>query len=122
VANSITLFTVGVICVRSLYSLALNTTTIESWEIERHRLLLRRARACGGYLSCPDGSRIYLKKQEFPYDVGILRNIWHGMAGGPWWWLMPLAPSPPLHGGQKFDVNDFEGKPGCTFPSITPRN
>lgn len=59
-----------------------NTTTIESWEIERHETLLRRARPFGGFLEGPDGIRVRIIKQEFPYDIGFWKNIKQGM--GTW--------------------------------------
>lgn len=95
---------------RSLWSLGANITTIEGWEIERHSALLRRARVLGGYLDGPDGIKVRIIKQEFPYDIGIYQNIKQGMGGGPLSWLLPLAPSPSIHGGLKFDVNEFEGR------------
>jgi palmitoyltransferase len=54
-----------IIFVRSLWSLGSNTTTIESWEIERHEALLRRARVLGGYLDGPDGVKVRIERQEF---------------------------------------------------------
>jgi palmitoyltransferase len=80
-ANSFTLFAVGVLLVRTIWSLAVNTTTIEGWEIDRHRALLRRARILGGYVYGPDGIKVPMKKQEFPYDIGIWRNFKQGMGG-----------------------------------------
>lgn len=56
-------------------------TTIESWEIERHETLVRKARSHGGYLDGPGGARIWIQKQEFPYDIGIWKNIAQGMGG-----------------------------------------
>ena len=79
IANSITLFMLGVLFIRNIWCLAVNTTTIEGWEIERHRTLLRRARHFGGYLEGADGSQVRIKKQEFPYDIGIWANIVQGM-------------------------------------------
>lgn len=81
VVNSLTIFALSILLVRSLWSLGTNTTTIESWEIERHNTLLRRARNHGGYLEAPGGTRIRIKKQEFPYDIGIWENIKAGMGG-----------------------------------------
>lgn len=72
-----------ILLVRSLYSLALNTTTIESWEIERHETLVRRARIMGGQLEGPGGVKIRIRKQEFPFDVGIWTNVKDGMGGDP---------------------------------------
>ena len=81
VVNGLTVFAIFILLVRSLWSLGANTTTIESWEIERHSTLLRRARHFGGYLEAPGGARIRIRKQEFPYDIGIWANIKAGMGG-----------------------------------------
>lgn len=81
VVNSLTVFAIFILLVRSLWSLGSNTTTIESWEIERHSTLLRRARHFGGYLEVPGGAKIRIRKQEFPYDIGIWSNIKAGMGG-----------------------------------------
>lgn len=86
--NSLTLFALFVLLVRSLWAIGANVTTIESWEIERHKTLLRRARYFGGYLDGPDGMKVMIRKQEFPYDIGILSNIKAGMGGS--WNVFPL--------------------------------
>lgn len=77
-----TLFALAVLLIRSVWCLAVNTTTIEGWEIERHAALVRRARYLGGYLDGPDGVRVRIVKQEFPYDIGIWQNIKQGMGTG----------------------------------------
>lgn len=77
--NSITLLSLFILLVRSLWNLGANTTTIEGWEIERHIHLLRRSRSFGGYLDGPDGAKVRIVRQEFPYDIGIFRNIAQGM-------------------------------------------
>jgi palmitoyltransferase len=59
-----------------------NVTTIENWEIDRHETLLRRARASGGFLDGPDGLRVYLKRQEFPFDIGVWSNFKQAMGSG----------------------------------------
>lgn len=81
VVNSVTLCALFLMFVRSLWSLGSNTTTIESWEIERHETLLRRARVLGGYLDGPDGVKVRIERQEFPYDIGIWKNVKQGMGG-----------------------------------------
>ncbi|KAJ5698700.1 hypothetical protein N7462_000705 [Penicillium macrosclerotiorum] len=81
VVNSMTVFALFILLLRSLWSLAFNITTIESWEIERHETLVRRARVLGGYLEGPGGVKIRIRKQEFPYDIGIWSNIRQGMGG-----------------------------------------
>ena len=83
VVNSITLTALSVLLARTLWQLGANTTTIEGWEIERHKKLLRRARVLGGYLDGPDGIKVKIRKQEFPYDIGIWKNIKQGMGGSP---------------------------------------
>lgn len=79
--NSVTLFALSTLFVRSVWSLAINTTTIEGWEIDRHRALVRRARILGGYVHGPGGFKVKIVKQEFPYDVGIWQNCKQGMGG-----------------------------------------
>ena len=81
IVNSLTVFALFILLVRTLWSLGANTTTIESWEIERHATLVRRARVLGGYLDGPGGVRVHIKHQEFPYDIGIWANIKQGMGG-----------------------------------------
>lgn len=79
--NTLIGFALSILLVRSLWSLGSNTTTIESWEIERQNTLLRRARHFGGYLEAPGGLKVRIRKQEFPYDIGIWDNIKAGMGG-----------------------------------------
>lgn len=81
VVNSITVLALFILFVRTLYSMLFNITTIESWEIERHETLVRRARVLGGYLDGPAGQKFRIKKQEFPYDVGIFSNMSQAMGG-----------------------------------------
>ena len=81
VVNSFTVFALFILLVRTLWTLGSNTTTIEGWEIERHKTLLRRARHLGGYLDGPGGVKVRIKRQEFPYDIGIWANIKAGMGG-----------------------------------------
>lgn len=109
VVNSITLFALTILLVRHIWCLGGNVTTIESWEIERHETLVRRARARGGYLEGPDGVRVRIRKQEFPYDIGILPNIRQGMGGSVLSWLWPLTATPSNESGLNFETNEFEG-------------
>jgi len=117
--NSITLFLVSITFFRAVYALGTNVTTIESWEIERHEQLLRRARALGGYLDGPDGIRVRIVRQEFPYDIGIFNNIKEGMGTGnvlAWFW--PFAATPRTD-GLAFETNGFED-PGTSWPPPDP--
>ncbi|PGH14733.1 hypothetical protein AJ79_02899 [Helicocarpus griseus UAMH5409] len=110
VLNSMVLFALVILLARTLWCLGGNTTTIEVWEIERHKTLVRRARVFGGYLDGPDGAQIRIQKQEFPYDIGVWNNIRCGMGGSSniisWFW--PLASTPPQGSGLEFEVNGFE--------------
>lgn len=81
VVNSFTVFFLMILLGRTIWSMSINMTTIEEWEIERHQTLVRRSRHFGGYLTGPGGVRIRIKKQEFPYDIGIWSNIKAGMGG-----------------------------------------
>ncbi|QQK47601.1 Palmitoyltransferase pfa4 [Penicillium digitatum] len=121
VVNSLTAFGLFVLLLRSLWSIGSNTTTIETWEIERHATLVRRARVLGGYLEGPGGIRVHIKKQEYPYDIGIWANIKQSMGGSAnflsWFW--PLAATPDRRTGWEFETNDFED-PGVSWPPPDP--
>jgi palmitoyltransferase len=94
-------------------------TTIESWEIERHEQLLRRQRVLGGYLDGPDGQKIKIKQQEFPYDIGIWTNICQGMGSkNPLSWFWPFAATSRTS-GLSFEENGFEN-PGTIWPPPDP--
>ena len=119
IVNSLTLFMVSVTFLRTIWGLGGNVTTIESWEIERHTKLLRRARALGGYLDGPDGIRIRIRRQEFPYDIGIWSNIVQGMGTSniiAWFW--PFSATPKTS-GIDFETNGFED-PGTSWPPPDP--
>lgn len=107
--NSLTLFAVGITLLRSSWAVWTNITTIESWEIERHRTLLRRAKALGGYLYGAEGIKIHIRKQEFPYDIGIISNVAQALGRNPLTWLWPFASTFPNDSGLDFEVNGFEG-------------
>ncbi|KAL1634388.1 Palmitoyltransferase [Neofusicoccum ribis] len=94
--NSLTLFGVAIMTLRFTYMFFGNVTTIESWEIERHETLLNRARYLGGCLDGPDGKRIRIKKQEFPYDIGIFANMAQAMGSKNASLFCWNALSPPL--------------------------
>jgi palmitoyltransferase len=108
-----------ILLIRTVWSLCGNVTTIESWEIERHGRLLRRSRVFGGYLDGPNGVKVRIQKQEFPYDIGIWRNITQGMDSGlPVKWLWPFAATPRSN-GLEFETNGFED-PSKSWPPPDP--
>jgi palmitoyltransferase len=117
--NSITLFALSILLVRSIYSLAINTSMIESWEIERHEALVDRARRTGGYVYA-HGQKMRVERQEFPYDVGIWRNLCEGMGTNilPLW-FMPFGGAPLIEMAAKYEVNGFEDE-GKSWPPPDP--
>ncbi len=117
--NSMTLFMLVVMLIRAIWGLGGNVTTIESWEIARHAKLLRRSKAFGGYLDGPNGVKVKIERQEFPYDIGIWANIKQGMNSGnilAWFW--PFAATPRT-GGLEFEVNGFD-EPWQSWPPPDP--
>ena len=109
ILNTLSVASVGVLLLRTLYSVALNTTTIESWEIARHETLLRRSRFSSGYLEDHNGKPLRIVKQEFPYDIGIWANIVQAMGtANPFLWLFPFAGTAPVDDGTEWPENGFE--------------
>lgn len=109
VLNSLTLLILAILLVRSVYSLAINTTMIESWEIERHEALVKRSRKTGGYVYANGGQKMRVERQEFPYDIGIWRNLCQGMGTSIFpLWFLPFGPTPSIESATKFEVNGFE--------------
>lgn len=120
VTNSLVLFALILLLGRSLWSLALNQTTIESWEIERHHALLRRARTLGGFLYGPDGSKVPIIHQEFPWDIGIFANIAQAFGTrNAISWVWPFARSPGIETGLVFEHNGIED-PSKPWPPPDP--
>lgn len=110
-ANTVLLLAMSVLFIRTIWCLGSNTTTIEGWEIERHKALLRRARTLGGSLPGPDDTQIRIVKQEFPWDLDILSNICQGMGTkNPIMWFFPFAPTLPIDSGLSFEDNGLEGE------------
>lgn len=109
VVDSVTLFALSILLAHNLWSLGGNVTTIESWEVERHETLIERASASGGYLDGPDGTKVKISRHEFPFDIGIFRNIQQGLGGNVLLWLWPLAFTPNNESGLQFETNGFEG-------------
>ncbi|KAI9784793.1 MAG: Palmitoyltransferase [Geoglossum umbratile] len=118
--NSVVLFAVSILFVRSLWSLVTNTYTIEGWEIERHEALVRRARKLGGYVEGPGGVRVQITKQEFPYDIGVWENLKQGMGSGNILsWFSPFSSTPTPESGLSYEINGFED-PSLTWPPPDP--
>lgn len=69
----------SLLLIRTIYCIAINATAIETWEMERHEALLKRARRNGGLIHGPNGGQILLESHEFPYDIGIWENLVRAM-------------------------------------------
>ncbi|KAG9821548.1 zf-DHHC-domain-containing protein, partial [Aureobasidium melanogenum] len=118
--NSVVVFALFILLVRTLWCLGANTTTIEGWEIERHETLLRRARYLGGVLEGPNGTKIPITRQEYPWDIGIFSNIAQGMGSwNPLAWFWPFSFTPSVESGLEFEDNGLEA-PGTTWPPPDP--
>ncbi|PLB37127.1 putative palmitoyltransferase with autoacylation activity Pfa4 [Aspergillus candidus] len=121
VVNSLTIFVLSILLARTAWSLIFNTTVIETWEIERHETLVRRAKHFHGYLTSPHGTRVHIRKQEFPYDIGIWDNIKAGMGGSSnvlgWFW--PLSRTSNRSTGLEFETNGFENS-NLSWPPPDP--
>ncbi|KAI9680188.1 MAG: Palmitoyltransferase [Trizodia sp. TS-e1964] len=119
--NSLTLLILAVILGRSLYNLGCNMTNIESWEIERHEALTERARESGGFIRGRNGGRVRFYPQEFPFDVGIWRNIGLGMGGSSniLNWINPFSRTPPEASGLSYEVNGIDD-PYLPWPPPDP--
>ncbi|EGD89304.1 hypothetical protein H112_02924 [Trichophyton rubrum D6] len=121
ITNTVVLLALLILLLRNIWMLGANETTIEGWEIERHKTLCRRARTLGGYLEGPDGVKVWIKRQEFPYDIGVWNNIRDGMGGSnnifSWFW--PFSRTPDRRTGLEFEVNGFEDE-SLTWPPPDP--
>ncbi|CAI7594226.1 unnamed protein product [Penicillium manginii] len=121
VVNSVTWLGLFILLIRTMSTILFNTTTIESWEIERHETLVRRARVLGGSLEGPGGVNIVIRKQEFPYDIGIFSNVVQSMGDTmniiSWFW--PFASTPDRNSGWTFETNGFEDA-SVTWPPPDP--
>jgi palmitoyltransferase len=108
--NSVVVFGLFILLARTLWCLGANTTTIEGWEIERHETLLRRARYLGGVLEGPNGAKVRITRQEYPWDIGIFSNIAQGMGSwNPIAWFWPFSFTPSIESGLEFEDNGLEG-------------
>lgn len=57
----------------------------------------------------PDGTRIKIERQEFPWDITIWTNICQGMGSkNPLAWFWPLATSPAMKDGLAFEHNGID--------------
>jgi palmitoyltransferase len=119
--TALLLFALSILLVTATHSLLTNTTMIESWETERHEALVEKARYLGGYVHGPGGRRVRIEKQEFPYDIGMWKNLVQGMGGtNVLVWILPFAGGPRNESGWgPWEENGFEDE-GSSWPPVDP--
>lgn len=98
----------------------MNTTIIESWEIERHEALVERSRKNGGYVYANGGLKVRVERQEFPYDIGIWKNLCQAFGtSNVLLWLLPFGGGPGVETAARFEENGFEDE-SKTWPPPDP--
>ncbi|KAK6330201.1 Palmitoyltransferase [Orbilia blumenaviensis] len=108
--NTLTDFAIIVLWIRIIANISEGYTTIEWWEQERHNALVRRQA---------------VRRQVYPFDIGIYANICLFMNGGILTWWFPFLPNRPVGegnaygGGLRYEVNGFE-KTWLTWPPPDP--
>ncbi len=70
------LVSVGILCLYQLYYVMTNTTTIESFEKEKVVSLVERGK---------------LKHAQFPFDLGVLENVYSVFGRNVFLWLLPMG-------------------------------
>lgn len=106
--NSLVLFALTILLLRAAYGAAMNTTMIETWEIERHEAVVERARKNGGYVHT-NGQKLWIERQEFPYDIGIWKNLCQSMGtSNVLLWLLPFGGGPGVDSAGNWETNGFE--------------
>ena len=88
----IVLFCVGALSLYQLYCLSMNRSAIESWECGNVEKLVRRGK---------------IKPVEYPFDMGLYRNICDVLGSNPLLWLWPQKLQ---SDGLTFPVRDYTGK------------
>ncbi|CCU80087.1 zinc finger protein [Blumeria hordei DH14] len=118
--SGLTLSLLALLLARVLYGLLTNTTMIESGEIDRHAVLLARARRSHGYVYAPGGHRLRIEPLEFPYDIGFWPNLCQAMgtANVLLWWT-PWASTPSADTAVHWPINGFNN-PGSDWPPPDP--
>ncbi|KAF3919595.1 hypothetical protein ABW20_dc0103509 [Dactylellina cionopaga] len=109
--NTLTDFAIIILWIRIISNAVEGCTTIESWEQERHDALVRRQT---------------VRKQMFPFDIGIHTNLCLFMGGGISTWWFPFMPNRKISeggihggGGLRYEVNGFE-KSWMVWPPPDP--
>ncbi|KAL7796844.1 DHHC palmitoyltransferase domain-containing protein [Trichoderma ceciliae] len=115
----------GFMLISTLQGFALNRTTIEGWEVDRHEANIGRGGRDWWDMTGPDGEKIRFEKVEFPYDIGFFANMAQAMGTSNFlFWLFPLAGNPQISktgagAGWTWEENGFNRKEGM-WPPLDP--
>ncbi|KAI8141092.1 DHHC palmitoyltransferase-domain-containing protein [Fennellomyces sp. T-0311] len=74
----VVLFCVGILSIYHLYCMARNQSSVESWERSKVKKLVKRGK---------------IMPIEYPFDVGLYKNICSVLGNNPFAWLWPQAPT-----------------------------
>ncbi|KAJ6262738.1 hypothetical protein Dda_1295 [Drechslerella dactyloides] len=110
--NTLTDVSIIVLWLRIAANIVEGYTTIECWEQERHAALVKRKA---------------VRRQAFPFDVGVYENLSLFMGGGILTWLLPVLPSRSVGegndasggGGLRYEINGYE-KSWLAWPPPDP--
>lgn len=92
----------GLMLATTVKGWALNMTTIEDWEVERHERAFER-----GWFDNDD--RVLPEKVEFPYDVGFFANMTQAMGTQNFLlWFFPFAGAPAVSPDAKGSGWEYE--------------
>lgn len=94
---------VGIFSLYHFYCLAVNQTTIESWEKDRTATMIRRGR---------------VRKVKYPYDLGLWRNVRQVLGASPLVWCLPGAGARMAGDGLKYPVANGLGKSSRAWGSF----
>ncbi|PKS12727.1 hypothetical protein jhhlp_000935 [Lomentospora prolificans] len=130
IAGLIHLTLLGLVCFVTSLALAImltstvkgwlfNTTMIEGWEIDKHERLVERG---GGWWDEDDEAGGFPDKVEFPYDIGIFKNMSDAMGTRNFLlWFFPFAGGPRISRtgkgpGWEYEENGFNPRLGMWPP------
>ncbi|KAK3329498.1 DHHC palmitoyltransferase-domain-containing protein [Apodospora peruviana] len=119
-----TMFALGILLFTTTKGWALNSTMIEDWEVERHEAMLTRHKDDTDFWGLDGGGgRLQLDAIEYPYDLGIFKNMSQAMGtSNPLLWILPLAGGPVISStvgkgtGWEWEENGFNSRTGMWPP------
>jgi palmitoyltransferase len=110
---------VGILLATATKNWLFNMTTIETWELEKHKSRFETGK---DWFADDEGAKVPLDKIEFPYDVGFFENLAQGMGTrNVLLWFFPFSPTPKLGKdgqgvGWQYEENGFNDRAGMWPP------